>query len=102
VIERNNMIALVLEDFGATSLHAYAKKTKLSLLDVLEVGVSLSHALEHLHKAGLIHKDVSGATPLIIICLHTILNLSRPCNSRSSLAEHRQGHPFVYGKMDAH
>lgn len=52
----------MLEDLGATSLEAYAGGAKLSVIDVLRVGIGVASALEHLHKAGLIHKDVSGTT----------------------------------------
>lgn len=59
--------ALVLEDLGATSLDAYVKGTKLSVSDALKVGTSVASALEHLHKAGLIHQDVSGAFVAVVV-----------------------------------
>jgi hypothetical protein len=46
-------------------LQAYAKGSKLSIYEVLKVGISLANALECLHKAGLIHKDVSGGPTIL-------------------------------------
>ncbi|GAQ90902.1 hypothetical protein KFL_007000010 [Klebsormidium nitens] len=66
VVEYAGRTALVLEDLGATSLKAYVKGAKLSVHDVLKLGTCIASALEHLHKAGLIHQDVKPANVLVV------------------------------------
>lgn len=50
--------ALVLEDFGGRSLATYLQNQHLSLADFLRLAVSLAQALENLHQAQIVHKDI--------------------------------------------
>ncbi|MGB3507961.1 MAG: serine/threonine-protein kinase PknK, partial [Microcoleaceae cyanobacterium] len=62
-----NGYALVMEDFGGISLQEWVKKKekKLSLMDFLEVGITLCNALEILCRQRIIHKDIKPSNILI-------------------------------------
>ncbi|NET24847.1 AAA family ATPase [Okeania sp. SIO1I7] len=62
-----NGYALVMEDFGGISLQEWAikKEKKLSLMEFLEVGITLCNALEFLYRERIIHKDIKPSNILI-------------------------------------
>ncbi|WP_293073273.1 AAA family ATPase [Okeania sp. SIO3B5] len=62
-----NGYALVMEDFGGISLQEWAvkKEKKISLMELLEVGITLCNALEFLYREGIIHKDIKPSNILI-------------------------------------
>ncbi|MCP4132042.1 MAG: SpoIIE family protein phosphatase [bacterium] len=56
ILEYDNKIALVLEDFNGISLENLDKKMELKLF--LLIAINLSNALGHLHKETIVHKDI--------------------------------------------
>jgi len=61
-IERHeDTVALVVEDFGGTSLRALAQHERLSLRAVLEIAAKVAAALGAVHQQGIVHKDVNPA-----------------------------------------
>ena len=62
-----NGYALVMEDFGGISLHEWVikKGKQLSLIEFLEVGITLCNALEILYRERIIHKDIKPSNILI-------------------------------------
>lgn len=62
-----NGYALVMEDFGGISLQEWVakKEKKLSLMEFLEVGITLCNALEIMYRERIIHKDIKPSNILI-------------------------------------
>ncbi len=62
-----NGYALVMEDFGGTSLKEWSVKTGdiLSLAEFLQIAIALCNALDILYRERIIHKDIKPANILI-------------------------------------
>ena len=60
-----NSFALILEDFGGQSICQLFAGNKLSLIEFLNLAISLAEALTHIHKAPIIHKDIKPANIVI-------------------------------------
>ncbi|MCP4135188.1 MAG: serine/threonine-protein kinase PknK, partial [bacterium] len=65
VVENDDEIALILEDFDAVSLQEYIRERKPELKEFLEIGITLSHILGELHKNNIVHKDIKPRNILI-------------------------------------
>lgn len=61
---------LVLEDAGGESLERLLKSRRLSLPEVLVIGVQVCAALEHAHAHDVIHKDVNPANVVVNPATH--------------------------------
>jgi predicted ATPase/signal transduction histidine kinase/tRNA A-37 threonylcarbamoyl transferase component Bud32 len=61
----NHRLALVMEDFGAVTLAAYAASRQLSLDEVLNLGARVAGVLGQIHRRGVVHKDVNPANVVI-------------------------------------
>ena len=53
--------ALVIEDFGAEALAAVHQRARLAIGHVLSVAVQVARALEDIHAAGIVHRDINPA-----------------------------------------
>jgi serine/threonine protein kinase len=60
-----NSYALVMEDFGGTSLREYIQNQPLTLKKFLEIAIQLANILIYLHHHQIIHKDIKPANILI-------------------------------------
>ncbi|MEA5602912.1 AAA family ATPase [Nostoc sp. UHCC 0252] len=60
-----NSYALVMEDFGGTSLREYIQNQPLTLKEFLEIAIQLADILIYLHHHQIIHKDIKPANILI-------------------------------------
>ncbi len=60
-----NGLALILEDSGSESLNDWMKGKKLTIIQVLFLGVQLVSALAEIHKHNIIHKDVKPQNIII-------------------------------------
>ncbi|MEH1884468.1 trifunctional serine/threonine-protein kinase/ATP-binding protein/sensor histidine kinase [Nostoc sp.] len=60
-----NSYALVMEDFGGTSLRGYVQNQPLTLKEFLEIAIQLADILNYLHHHQIIHKDIKPANILI-------------------------------------
>ncbi|BAU12302.1 serine/threonine kinase with two-component sensor domain protein [Leptolyngbya sp. NIES-3755] len=60
-----NQWALILEDFGATSLRDYCKTHSLDLKAFLSIAIQTAQILAELHRNRIIHKDLKPANLLI-------------------------------------
>ncbi|HEX9997062.1 MAG TPA: AAA family ATPase [Abditibacterium sp.] len=68
LIDHDNSIALVLEDFGAISLHDFLAENStngLELDDFFFIALSLATTLGQIHERGVIHKDLKPDNILI-------------------------------------
>ncbi|MCP4131782.1 MAG: serine/threonine-protein kinase PknK, partial [bacterium] len=65
IIEDNNVVALILEDFDAISLKDFIQHRKIDIKQFLELGVCISGILGNLHKNNIIHKDIKPHNILI-------------------------------------
>jgi len=65
LINYEDSIALVLEDFNALSLQECLDNQELSTETFLDIALRLSETLGKLHKSGVIHKDIKPANILI-------------------------------------
>ena len=61
LIEREDIYALVLEDFGGKSIRSLLEEKKFTLLEILNIGISCASALTEIHTNGIIHKDINPA-----------------------------------------
>lgn len=61
----NNSFALILEDFGGTSLKEFCATSDLILPDLLEISIQITEALGSLHQHGIIHKDIKPQNIII-------------------------------------
>lgn len=57
--EQDGQLVLLLEDFGGISLQEACKHRRLTTDAFLDIAISLAQALAHVHRAGIIHKDIS-------------------------------------------
>ncbi|MEH2164214.1 MAG: AAA family ATPase [Nostoc sp.] len=60
-----NSYALVMEDFGGTSLRDYVQNQPLASREFLEIAIQLADILNYLHYHQIIHKDIKPANILI-------------------------------------
>nr|WP_308189106.1 AAA family ATPase [Nostoc mirabile] len=60
-----NSYALVMEDFGGTSLRDYVQNQPLASTEFLEIAIQLADILNYLHHHQIIHKDIKPANILI-------------------------------------
>ncbi|MEH2193936.1 MAG: AAA family ATPase [Nostoc sp.] len=60
-----NSYALVMEDFGGTSLRHYVQNQPLASREFLEIAIQLADILNYLHHHQIIHKDIKPANILI-------------------------------------
>ncbi|PSB18493.1 ATPase [Phormidesmis priestleyi ULC007] len=60
-----NVLALILEDFGALSLKDYCKNHLLDLSEFLAIAIQIAQILSELHQKRVIHKDIKPANLLI-------------------------------------
>ena len=62
-----NNLALILEDFGGTSLHQILSslKSPLELKSFLQIAIKLAEALSFLHQNQIIHKDIKPGNIII-------------------------------------
>ena len=58
VLESEEKIALVLEDFNGLSLDRVISKAPLPLETFLKIGITIARVLDKLHKQNIIHKDL--------------------------------------------
>lgn len=56
--KHQNGLAIVLEDFGGESLHAYAKAHGFEIGDFLLVAIRLADTLGQIHQRRVVHKDI--------------------------------------------
>lgn len=60
-----NRYTLVLEDFAGSSLSSFLEKHLLNIEEFLTLAITLVHALQELHNANIIHKDINPSNILI-------------------------------------
>jgi predicted ATPase/signal transduction histidine kinase len=60
-----NLLAMVMEDFGALSLKDYCKTHRLNLPEFFAIAIQTAHILSDLHQNRVIHKDIKPANLLI-------------------------------------
>ena len=51
--------AIVMEDFGGSSLGRLQKEQRFSLIDALKIGTVIANTLGNIHLQGVIHKDIN-------------------------------------------
>ena len=61
----DSLPVLVLEDFGAISLKDFLTSTKISISDIVLLGIQIIEALASVHAAGIIHKDLNPSNILV-------------------------------------
>ncbi len=60
-----NSFALILEDFGGSSLDQLLTNQTLPVTEVLRIAIILIDALDYLHRQGIIHKDIKPGNIII-------------------------------------
>jgi predicted ATPase/signal transduction histidine kinase len=60
-----NVLALIMEDFGALSLKDYCKTHQLNLSEFFAIAIQTAQILSELHQNRVIHKDIKPANLLI-------------------------------------
>ncbi|KAM3115087.1 trifunctional serine/threonine-protein kinase/ATP-binding protein/sensor histidine kinase [Phormidesmis sp. 146-33] len=60
-----NLLALVMEDFGAVSLKDYCKGHRIELAEFFAIALQITQILSDLHQNRVIHKDIKPANLLI-------------------------------------
>jgi predicted ATPase/signal transduction histidine kinase len=60
----NNGLAIIMEDFGASSLSKILEERNLSLKEFLSIGIKLTEILGDIHQLGIIHKDINPSNIL--------------------------------------
>ncbi|MCP4131080.1 MAG: AAA family ATPase [bacterium] len=65
LIDRNELFALVLEDFDGISLKEILKTKKITIKAFLQIASKLAHTLGSLHKQNIVHKDIKPNNILI-------------------------------------
>ena len=65
LIDHATAPALALEDFGGVTLARHAARARLSLTALLELFARIAGAVDELHNAGIIHKDINPSNILI-------------------------------------
>jgi predicted ATPase/class 3 adenylate cyclase len=58
---QGNGLLIVYEDFGATSIAALLRERDLALAEFFAIAAQIVETLGHLHRADIIHKDISSA-----------------------------------------
>ena len=59
IVENDNILALIFEDFGGESLDKLMSERKFSLGESLSVAIKITKILEKIHAANIIHKDIN-------------------------------------------
>ena len=54
-----NTLAIVLEDFGGKSLNIFLQSQQLTILEFLQIAMQIAEALDRIHHANIIHKDIN-------------------------------------------
>jgi serine/threonine protein kinase len=66
LVEHRRRPVLVMEDVGAQSLQSLAPSLRGDVRRILRVAIQIASALEGLHRAGVIHKDVNPANVVVV------------------------------------
>lgn len=61
LLQYDNSLVMILEDFGGESIEKLMVHRQFSLVEILEIGISLADALQGIHQAHVIHKDINPA-----------------------------------------
>ena len=65
IISNNEMNALVMEDFGGSSLRQVINRSPMTLLDFLKYAIAITGILDILHSRKIIHYDIKPANILL-------------------------------------
>ncbi|HBE18198.1 MAG TPA: serine/threonine-protein kinase PknK [Cyanobacteria bacterium UBA11149] len=65
LIPYENTLAIVLEDFGAQSLDRVLQSQSLTLLEFLPIAMQIAEALDRIHRANIIHKDINPSNIIL-------------------------------------
>lgn len=65
LIPYENTLAIVLEDFGAQSLDLVLQSQSLTLLEFLPIAIQIAEALDRIHRANIIHKDINPSNIIV-------------------------------------
>lgn len=68
----NNGLAIVLENFAATSLYKIIEADKIELIDFLKIGIQITQALGELHQNYIIHKDIKPQNIIVNLETHQV------------------------------
>jgi predicted ATPase/signal transduction histidine kinase len=68
----NNTLVMILEDFGGDSLNISMTEKRLSLREILVIGIRLTEILGEVHAATVIHKDVNPSNIVYNPCTRQI------------------------------
>lgn len=61
LIDREDIHAIILEDFGGKSIRSLLQERQFTLSEILKIGISCASALAEIHSSGIIHKDINPA-----------------------------------------
>ncbi|MGK7929058.1 MAG: AAA family ATPase, partial [Spirulina sp.] len=61
----DNTLAIVLEDFGGQSLDYILQSRSFTLSEFLQIAIQVAEALDKIHSANIIHKDINPANILV-------------------------------------
>ncbi|MBF0102898.1 MAG: AAA family ATPase, partial [Desulfobacterales bacterium] len=65
LVNTNNSIALILEDFGGVTLDKYLVSDPKELNQLLQIAMSVTDIIDMIHQHGIIHKDIKPSNILI-------------------------------------
>ena len=60
-------LAMILEDFGASSLNLLMQERSLTLTEFLPIAIAITDSLSHIHAANIIHKDINPSN-IVLNC----------------------------------
>ena len=61
LIDQDNLVALRIEDIGAQNLNTWLEQDPPSILEGLEIAISVCRGLHDIHKQSIAHKDISSS-----------------------------------------
>lgn len=92
-----NTVAIILEDFGGSSLKVLMNERPFTLAEFLHIAIQLADSLGHIHAANIIHKDINpsnivfnpatGQLKLIDFGIATRLTRSNPTLKNPNILE---------------